>query len=648
MFEHILHNITEQRNTAMESLLECFICLELFTDPRTLPCLHTLCLKCVDGVITSSNQADRGEFLCPVCCHKIAIPANHGQGFPKDFFLNLCVSDHTGPRANAIAPEEEKGNGSEQLKCSCRDDDEDDEDHGDPIKFCTDCAEFYCLRCSKSHARQRSTRSHQQMAREDVTEEIVNAALMELEYSTCSRHKGEKVKVYCDTCKVIVCVICCHTTHQGHHFREVGDVDVECISELKSAEKTILDIISSLKGREGQLKSMPDSIAKCAEEAKLMMSSAIDRLCHLLQVKEKKVNEEITKWFEEKNCKRDAYSNQINFNLEVLERLLSFVTNLEKSGEVVKRIGSLAQLTTHVQKVSRSTERVKAQSQEMLQVPTAAHLVSNYLHEIEMSEHIFFDQATCPNGPMLDVTVKSSFERGAATCGEVNFHIPNVSVSSSVEKPRVTGVELAAGSKFTGCTPKPMVRVSVPTSVVLPPKWPYGQGFGLEVQSNMTHSPQRAVGPQQFGGRSPFRPGFSPTSLPMPGPGFFTDRFSNPTFNLPAVTAAISLSTRFSMSMPQQTNIVSSAVPEVAIASSPYVFCSTSQPQSIMTVVGTGASNAKSPQKTPQKVETSDTEADDSYKEPEFEPIVQLPEKVDLITGIWGLLKACQLFHVLN
>ena len=35
--------------------LTCPVCLEIFTDPRVLPCLHSFCFKCIYSVISSAN-----------------------------------------------------------------------------------------------------------------------------------------------------------------------------------------------------------------------------------------------------------------------------------------------------------------------------------------------------------------------------------------------------------------------------------------------------------------------------------------------------------------------------------------------------------------------------------------------------------------
>ena len=56
--------------TGFVSHLNCSICVEVFSDPRALPCMHTFCRDCLQSYITCLNRKtdirSRG-FECPVC-----------------------------------------------------------------------------------------------------------------------------------------------------------------------------------------------------------------------------------------------------------------------------------------------------------------------------------------------------------------------------------------------------------------------------------------------------------------------------------------------------------------------------------------------------------------------------------------------------
>ena len=47
----------------LEEELICFSCGDLFSQPKTVPCLHTLCTEC----IRVANDKKTKEFCCTVC-----------------------------------------------------------------------------------------------------------------------------------------------------------------------------------------------------------------------------------------------------------------------------------------------------------------------------------------------------------------------------------------------------------------------------------------------------------------------------------------------------------------------------------------------------------------------------------------------------
>ena len=61
--------------------LECPVCLDVYTDPRMLPCpkgSHTLCRRCLDGLV-------RGPTItCPECRANHSVPPSGPDGFPRN------------------------------------------------------------------------------------------------------------------------------------------------------------------------------------------------------------------------------------------------------------------------------------------------------------------------------------------------------------------------------------------------------------------------------------------------------------------------------------------------------------------------------------------------------------------------------------
>jgi len=82
-------------------LATCPICLELFDKPKSLPCLHTFCLKCLEGHCRDNEPED--EVPCPLCRKKFKIPKEGLAGLLSNFFVKSLV-DVRKTSSDVVAP----------------------------------------------------------------------------------------------------------------------------------------------------------------------------------------------------------------------------------------------------------------------------------------------------------------------------------------------------------------------------------------------------------------------------------------------------------------------------------------------------------------------------------------------------------------
>src|SRR6218665_2403445 len=73
--------------TQLTELTDCCICLKTFTDPRTLPCIHTFCFQCLHEMFDKSDKKPGVEIQCPMCRSKSTLPIDGVQGIQKNFFM---------------------------------------------------------------------------------------------------------------------------------------------------------------------------------------------------------------------------------------------------------------------------------------------------------------------------------------------------------------------------------------------------------------------------------------------------------------------------------------------------------------------------------------------------------------------------------
>ena len=76
-----------------EQQLTCPVCLELFNNPRSLPCHHTFCQDCLGN--SPQELKDQKYFLkCPSCREPVLVPDGGVCAFPPAFNINSFLELH--------------------------------------------------------------------------------------------------------------------------------------------------------------------------------------------------------------------------------------------------------------------------------------------------------------------------------------------------------------------------------------------------------------------------------------------------------------------------------------------------------------------------------------------------------------------------
>ena len=84
----------------VESMIECGICKDVMKDPRTLPCVHSFCLNCLEQCAVRTRIGTR--MPCPICRRMFRIPK---EGFYKlivNFVINKMILFHAASRQRYI------------------------------------------------------------------------------------------------------------------------------------------------------------------------------------------------------------------------------------------------------------------------------------------------------------------------------------------------------------------------------------------------------------------------------------------------------------------------------------------------------------------------------------------------------------------
>ena len=271
----------------IKDIVKCSICLEDFTNPRSLPCLHTFCFKCIEDFI-ASQQPQAVNLACPICRDEFTLGDKGVAGLPNNFFI-----------AGLLDVKEDVKDALEHKLCVvCSSENGASVESSQATVYCAECCQFLCERCSLPHKRWKDG-GHQILTLEEVKS---GSRLTRSMNSYCEKDPGETVKMYCMDCKVNICVVCFATEHQRHECKkievmadEVGqqiDVDVDQVSKRVSE---IQSKLHQLETSSTKFNEHVDDVEMSVKHKAAEMKQLIDRQMNDILDELKTVKQKVTK-----------------------------------------------------------------------------------------------------------------------------------------------------------------------------------------------------------------------------------------------------------------------------------------------------------------------------------------------------------------
>ena len=301
------------------SNLNCTICLDLFSDPRVLPCLHTYCLKCLQGLVNKEN----GDLSCPQCRAKHEIPKGDVSNYLRDL---------------SILPELEEAKATtkkEAKMCGLCTSDE------VAVGYCQDCGEYLCSYCQDVHKKMKMFATHKITSME---------ALSTIMYTTkhvalCPHHSEYKLDIFCKTCDTLICSMCMlETTHKGHSYDFLKNVQHELMKRIKSTTQSV-----ERKGKE--FKSCLVSVEKfeqrvCSQRDKLEaeINAVCDECISKIQVMKEELLKQVESKFTEDSKTIWATKDHLEVMIAQVESCQTFSERYQKQGSEGQMLSLLNQL----------------------------------------------------------------------------------------------------------------------------------------------------------------------------------------------------------------------------------------------------------------------------------------------------------------
>ena len=320
----------------LEEQLTCAICFDLYTNPKTLPCLHSFCQQCLEG-LPLDPQGDNYFISCPTCRHHTQLPQPTGAvDFPAAFLINNLKEVY-----NLLT----KVSGHQQVTC-------DNCTTTNATGYCKECTKFVCQECVDIHKRFVSTTDHKITSLDEVVTSA-SKLLPEKQEIKCSTH-NEPLKIFCGTCEELICHDCTVRIHRNHEYDLVSDYYSKHYKKLETSLKSVSEKINSVTD---VLAALTDSENKIREQGKVVKEEIhvmVEKVIDILNQSERHLTKEV-------DIVTDSKLQVLSEQKKSAKRRLSQLKDCQEFVEQSLEIGSPQEVVTSIKQMMECMSHVTQQ-----------------------------------------------------------------------------------------------------------------------------------------------------------------------------------------------------------------------------------------------------------------------------------------------
>ncbi|XP_073715748.1 E3 ubiquitin-protein ligase TRIM39 [Misgurnus anguillicaudatus] len=291
-----------------EEQVHCSICLEMFTNPVSIPCGHNFCMACIGSYWKSSAL-----FMCPMCkktflkqpdisintvLREITEKFKEMKAYPVQNLQRTMQLDpgRAPEELPADLPELIPPDGPPAQGVPC---DVCTEHRQRAVKSCLVCLTSYCEEHLKSHTAR--------FTKHKLIEPVRN-----LEERMCKKHE-RLLELFCKKDQTIVCVLCTEMDHRAHY---TVPVEREWTEKKALLRKTEAEVQHMIHERLKKVKDFKHSIELNKASAQREIEDSMQVFTDLIRAVQK-LQAELVLDVEEKQRKTENWAND---QIKELER----------------------------------------------------------------------------------------------------------------------------------------------------------------------------------------------------------------------------------------------------------------------------------------------------------------------------------------
>ena len=323
----------------LEEQLTCDVCLDHYTNPKTLPCLHSFCQHCLEG-LPRDKKNETYYLSCPTCRYDTELPEEGVGAFPVAFTLNNLKEIYSLLRKVADP---------QQVTC-------DNCTIAIPTGYCKDCSKFLCTECNGVHKKWGPTSNHQLTSLDEMAASVFSnphllAPAKQEPTLTCSTH-NKKMKLYCETCDSVICRDCTVRTHKDHEYDLVSASYTKHRQELEGSLNPIKGKIEVLRKALPALAEREGEIRERGEDVLKEIHEMVEEMMNVLHQSERKLTEQAKRVTDAKLKVLSEQMKSAEMSLSLLEDVEDYVEQCLKTASPQQVLKSKKQMMERINEIT--------------------------------------------------------------------------------------------------------------------------------------------------------------------------------------------------------------------------------------------------------------------------------------------------------
>ena len=322
--------------TLLDNLHEevsCSVCMTTFTDPKMLPCLHSFCLHCLNGILQTSGRHD--IIACPECRGEVQVPRGGNlRDLPTNFRINSLL--------DVLAIKECDTTG---VKCGNCD------NKTSQSFYCFQCVAFWCeANCISLHNGIKANKEHRVLALKDFKDEDFENVLKRPVFCRKAGHEKKELEFFCKVCEVAICSACALTDHEGHARKRLDEAENERKIQVKAAIDARKE---KMRMNKNQITKLDENCRKTQQHAANVETSVqqfADEMIAVIEAKKQEIISEVKNQEKESLQLLGMKRNEIEQEVKMME------IALEKAETLLKR-----SLSTEIMQPNNFIEKIVQQ-----------------------------------------------------------------------------------------------------------------------------------------------------------------------------------------------------------------------------------------------------------------------------------------------